>query len=398
MNFTELNLDTRLIKALNMQEIYNPLEIQKTAIPSILKRENIIGIAPTGSGKTLAFLLPSLHWLINAKITHTDPSILIIVPTRELVKQIYDEITSISKFSDISVAQIYSGPRETKQLRTLDNNVIDIVVATPGRLNNFLTEGRINLANISVLILDEVDRLLDMGFQTDIEKTLAYLPHKNKRQTLLFCSTLPKPVEAIAKSIQSKSKIIDIGRSQAPNQIKHEVYEVYEDEKFDILIEILHRQDIESALIFTQSQKITRITSRNLLKKGLEIEEFHGGLTQQQRMKALSNFKNQEVNVLIATDIAARGLDIKELTHVISFDVPNDFDDYLHRAGRTGRAFNSGTSILIVSPKEDKNLTNIENKLGLKIDRIRERKKKVVKKFESYKKQTKSKNLRFKKF
>lgn len=390
MNFTDLGLDSRLVSAIESNDILVPTPIQSQAIPRIISGNDVIGIAPTGTGKTFAFLLPAIHWLINAKITHDDPSILIIVPTRELVKQTQENIKLATKNTEVFSTSIVAGTRENKQKREF-NELVEIIVATPGRLNQFIEDGVMKLNKIGILIIDEVDRMLDMGFQLELKTILTELPHKNKRQTLLFCSTLPSPVEQLAKVMQNKPLIVETGRSVSPTNIKHEIYEVDKRERFDILIEILNLSEIEGALIFTRSQDAARITVRNLLKTGLDCEEFHGGLTQRQRNKAIENFSSGEVNVLVATDIAARGIDIPDISHVINFDVPKNYNDYLHRAGRTGRINKKGTSIILATPEDEAYIKGIKKNLNTSFTIKRKLQKTRTKLFTTTKGQRRSK-------
>lgn len=366
MGFSALGLDKRLIEALDLVEVIEPTEIQKRSIPKIIAGLNVLGIAPTGTGKTFSYLLPAIHRLINAKIRHDDPSVLIIVPTRELVQQVQDQVKIITKKTEVFSTMVVAGERDNKQKRKF-KELIEVIVATPGRLVQFIEDEVFTLSNISILIIDEVDRMLDMGFQAEIKRILIELPHKNKRQTLLFCSTLPLPVERIATMLQQKTNIVEVGRSHSPENIEHELYQLSKGAKFDKLLELLKSGRINSALIFTRAQGTARITTRNLLKAGLDCEEFHGGLTQRQRNKALQNFSSGQVRVLVATDIAARGIDIKGITHVINFDVPRNYDDYLHRAGRTGRLNKKGTSIILASPDDFHNLHGIKKNLGRRV-------------------------------
>ncbi len=366
MGFSALGLDKRLIEAVKMEEISIPTEIQKSTMPRIISGHDVLGIAPTGTGKTFAYLLPAIHRLINSKINHDDPSVLVLVPTRELVQQVHDNVKIVTKTTEVFSTSVVAGQRENKQKRKF-NELVELIVATPGRLVQFIEDKVFTLSNISILIIDEVDRMLDMGFQDEIKRILVELPHKNKRQTLLFCSTLPLPVERLAKMLQQKTNVIEIGRSHSPINIQHELYELTKREKFDKLLELLNSSKITSALIFTRAQGTARITTRNLLKAGIDCEEFHGGLTQRQRNKALQNFSSGEVTVMVATDIAARGIDIKDITHVINFDVPRNYDDYLHRAGRTGRLNKKGTSIILASTDDFMNLKGIKKNLGSRI-------------------------------
>lgn len=380
MSFSNLDLDPRIENLIYTKlELEKPTPIQIRAIPKIINGSNIIGLAPTGSGKTFAYLFPIFHWTLNAKILHNDPSVLILVPTRELVKQLEDILKETAKLIELYYVGIATGKNMKKVKRALEG-MVDIVVATPGRLIVALEDGDINLGNISIIVIDEIDRLLDMGFQAEIDHILEFLPSRDKYQTLMFGATLPRSAEQLARTMQSNVKIVDVGRSIMPKGITHEVYEVDEGKKFDTLVNILKRPDIDTVLIFTSSHNSARITSRNLESKGLELEEIHGGLTQRQRNIAIQNFKNGNVNVMVSTDLSARGIDIDDISHIISFEVPRIFDDYLHRAGRTARAEKEGKSILLVSEKELNNLRAIEKRLGYTIIRKQVFEKKTPKK------------------
>ena len=388
MSFNNLDLDPRIENLIYTKlELENPTPIQMRAIPKIINGSNIIGLAPTGSGKTFAYLFPIFHWALKAKIKHNDPSVLILVPTRELVKQLEDILKETAKLIELYYVGIATGKNMNKVKKILQG-MIDIVVATPGRLIIALEEGDLKLNNLSILVIDEIDRLLDMGFQAEIDHILEFLPKRDKYQTLMFGATLPRNAEQLARTIQSNVKIVDVGRSIMPKGITHEVYEVDEGKKFDTLVNILKLPDMDTVLIFTSSQHSARITSRNLESKGLELEEIHGGLTQRQRNIAIQNFRNRDVNVLVSTDLSARGIDIDDISHIISFEVPRVFEDYLHRAGRTARADKEGKSILLVSQDEVHNLRAIEKQLGYTIIRKQKFEKKVKKPSKAYPKQT----------
>lgn len=369
-SWESMNLDNRIIKAINYLSLDDPTPIQLQSIPLALSKNDIIGIAPTGSGKTYAYLFPVIHWVLNAKVIHNDPTVLILLPTRELAKQVYEVIQDVIRFTEVFTLLIDSGSKNQKYKRKL-NTTLDIIISTPGKLLALCESQEINLSNVSILVLDEADRLFDLGFSQDIDKLVEYLPFKNKRQTMFFGATFPKSVEYLARKIQRNPVLIDVGRSAIPNRISHYVYETKDSERFDSLIQILEDPLIETALIFTKSINSCRITTRNLLKSGLDVEEIHSGLTQSQRNKAIQNFMLGEVQVLVSTDIAARGIDIKGITHIISFDVPNTYDDYVHRAGRTARYDQKGISIILASPKEFNKLHEIESHLKSKIPRIK---------------------------
>ena len=371
MSFDELDLDDRVILGIKKFNFEEPTKIQKATIPLILEKRDVLGIAPTGSGKTLAYLIPTLNWIYNAKLNHDHPSILILVPTRELVKQVDLVLKELLIGIEINVVNIFAGPREGKQIRAIKNqNFIDIVIATPGRLLKFVEKDIINLSLVSMLVKDEVDTILDLGFIVDILDLMRYLPIKNKRQTLIYGATISKEIEGIIGELMNNPQEINIDDGRMPSEIIHEAYKLNLADKYDVLRKLLLSEEIEKVIIFTQSKHETRITARNLKRDGLELEEIHGGLTQRQRSKAMDNFRLNYVNCLVASDLVSRGLDIGGVSHIINYDVPNDIETYLHRSGRTGRAGNKGKSWLLVSPKEEKNLKNLKEKLNLNIENI----------------------------
>ncbi len=367
-NFSIFDIDDRIINQLVDMEIFKPTDIQKEAIPIIMNRTDVLGVAPTGSGKTLAYLLPILDWIMNAKISHFDPTVLILVPTRELVRQIAEVIKILTNETQVFYASVFAGQNLNKLEKQL-KEMNDILIATPGRLIAYINDGTISVKNLSTIVIDEVDRMMDMGFGPEIREILSHSPGKQKRQTLLFCATLPGQVEQAARELQFREQIVEIGRSQIPDIISHEVYETLNTSKFETLVSILKRKDMESVLIFTPSQENARTLAKQLIKLGLEVEELHSGLTQKQRNIALANFENGSVSVMVATDIGARGIDVDDISHVISYNVPKLFDDYVHRAGRTGRAGKKGISILIAIPREIKFIEKIEGRLKSQIPR-----------------------------
>ncbi len=369
MKFNNFNLDSRLLNLIEKSDLDNAFPIQKMAIPQILNRKDVLGIAPTGSGKTYAYLFPIFNYILKTKVNHNYPIILIVVPTRELVTQLEDVIKPYARELQIN----YVGITRGKNLNKLNNqlkDMVDIVIGTPGKLIQFMSEFDLHLEKISIVVLDEVDRLLDMGFQYDIERIFAKLPYAKQRQTLLFAATMPKKVEVIARALQNSTTLVDVGRAVFPRQLKHQIYETDKNTKFEALISILKNKQIKRVLIFASSQSSARVLARFLLQQGLDVEEIHAGLTQRQRNRAIANFIDGEVDVLVSTDIAARGLDIPDISHVISMNVPRQFEDYVHRAGRTARANKPGVSIIIASPNEFANIKNIEHRIGYKIERI----------------------------
>lgn len=368
MDFTSFGIDQRLITQLDVLDIKSPSPIQEKAIAAIKAGKDIIGIAPTGSGKTFAYLLPIMDWVMNAKIPHDNPTVMILVPTRELVRQLAVNIKQLAGKTEIFHVSIFAGQNLNKLERQFDG-IIDIILATPGRLMEYVKEGKIVTSMLKFIVIDELDRLLDMGFDKDLEEIFTYCPPIDERTTLLFGATLPRRVEKVAKRLQYNSETIEIGRSEIPKSIRHEVYETLNPNRMETLLKVLKRRDMRSVLIFTPSQENARNVVKQLGLLGLEVEELHSGLTQRQRNLAIGNFSSGEVSVMVATDIGARGLDIEDISHIISMNVPKLYNDYVHRAGRTGRAEKKGVSIMLADPSEFGRVRVIERHIQQSIPR-----------------------------
>jgi ATP-dependent RNA helicase RhlE len=366
LSFAELDLHPALLDAIRDAGYLNPTPIQREAIPLAHKGRDIMGLAQTGTGKTAAFTLPILDRLIDGP--HRTRA-LILTPTRELCVQVEESFRGYAKYTDIEVAAIYGGvpldPQE-KQLRA----GVDVVVATPGRLIDHLERQNVVFDDLEVLVLDEADRMLDMGFAPQINRIVSELP--KYRQTLLFSATMPPEVEALARKYLRKPVVVQVGvRSAAASTVTHAVYPVPREKKNALLVELLTGdKHHESVLIFTRTKHGADRVVRDLEKAGVRATAMHADKTQAQRMRALQDFKDGKINVLVATDIAQRGLDISGITHVINYDVPQQAEDYVHRIGRTGRAAKEGDAYTFMAPDEIAMVRTIERVIGQPIPRI----------------------------
>ena len=363
MNFKELGLCPPLIKAIEEMGYEDPTAIQKMSIPPILEGRDLVGSAQTGTGKTAAFALPSLHRLEK----HGGCRLLALAPTRELAIQIEENFKKYGKFLDLRMALLYGGVKYGKQLEQLGNEP-DIIVATPGRLLDHLSQGNLNLRKIEILILDEVDRMLDMGFVEDVTKIIQKTP--KSRQTLFFSATIPDSVRRLSKwALDNPAEAkIDI-KISAADTVSHALYPVPAIQKFDLLIALLKKIKFENLIIFFQTRRGTDKISRWLTEHGETVRVLHSDLKQRDRSKALEEFKGGEVKILCATDVASRGLDISNVTHVINYDVPQHSEDYVHRIGRTGRARSEGEAFTLCKPEELSMVDSIEKLLGNSLPR-----------------------------
>jgi ATP-dependent RNA helicase RhlE len=320
----------------------------------------------TGSGKTAAFVLPILHHLIDKPRGKTRA--LVVTPTRELAAQILTALDSMAVHTPITAAAIYGGVGMAQQEHAMRAGV-DVLIATPGRLLDHLNQSYANLKNIEFLVLDEADRMLDMGFLPDIKRILKLVPAK--RQTLLFSATMPPPIAALTREMLNKPVMIDLGRKSLPAVgITQAVYPVRQDLKPGLLLSLLNRNEMTQALVFTRTKHRANRLAEQLVKRGIKAERIHGNRSQPQRTAALAGFKTGHYRVLVATDIAARGIDIEALGHVVNFDVPEAPDDYIHRVGRTARAGEVGDAFTFVAPDEENDLRGIEKAIGKRLPRI----------------------------
>ncbi len=362
MTFNNLNIISPIIESINLVGYKEATEIQQKAIPPILKGNDVIGCAQTGTGKTASFAIPILQLLQLNPAVKKGIRTLVLAPTRELAIQIDENFKMYSSQLSCNHLVIFGGVSQEAQIKALKKNV-DILIATPGRLLDLLMSGHLNLSAIEILVLDEADRMLDMGFVKDVKKILTKLPLK--KQTLFFSATMPPEIRKLAQTMVHNPVEINITPvSSTAQTVKQSVYFVDKNEKFDLLINILDDSSIERSLVFARTKYGADKLAKRLAKTGIYAAAIHGNKSQNARQKALNDFKNNRIRVLIATDIAARGIDIDELPHVINYELPNVPETYVHRIGRTGRAGLKGTAISFCDEEEKKELKNIQKLIG----------------------------------
>ena len=373
VGFTDLGLRPELLKAVQEAGYSSPTPIQQQAIPLALEGRDLIGLAQTGTGKTAGFTLPILERLLEEGYGHISASahrvrVLVLTPTRELCVQVEESFHKYGKHTSIRVAPVYGGVSidvQTKQLR----KGVDVIVATPGRLIDHMERQNVVFDDLEVLVLDEADRMLDMGFAPQLNRIVAEVPRF--RQTLLFSATMPPEVEALARKYLRKPIVVQVGRrSSAASTVTHAVYPVPRDKKTALLAELLKREGMDSVLIFSRTKHGADKVVRHLTSVGISATAMHADKSQNERTRALEDFKKGKVQVLVATDIAQRGLDVSGISHVINFDVPQQAEDYVHRIGRTGRAASTGDAFTFMAPDEIAMVRAIERVIGEPIPRI----------------------------
>ncbi len=363
--FRQFNVHSALERGIADLGFTTPTPIQQAAIPAILTGGDVMGSAMTGTGKTAAFLIPIIDRLLQTKDATT--RVLVLAPTRELAAQIHAHFRALAVHTRLRSAIVVGGMPMAPQRDAFRSNV-DVLIATPGRLLDHLQYPYARFPRIEVLVLDEADRMLDMGFLPAIRRVLAALPRR--RQTLLFSATLPPPIVALARELLVEPTRIDVERTVAPaSGVTHAVYDVDQERKPALLLALLREEPIRNALVFTRTKHRADRLVRHLQRSGVAATVIHGGRSQPQRTRALAGFKAREFRVLVATDIAARGIDIDELSHVVNFDVPALAEDYIHRIGRTGRASATGDAITFSAPAERATLRSIEHAIGRPLPR-----------------------------
>jgi ATP-dependent RNA helicase RhlE len=363
--FEELGLAQEVLRAVRDAGYERPTPIQARAIPLVLKGRDVIGLAQTGTGKTAAFTLPIIHRILGGP---RRLRVLVLAPTRELTAQVKGSFARYAAHTDLTVVDVYGGVKLGPQEQALRRGV-DVVVATPGRLIDHMERGNVAFDDLEVLVLDEADRMLDMGFAPQINRIVAQIPPY--RQTLLFSATMPPEVEALARKYLRKPIVVQVGRrTEAASTVAHAVYPVPRERKSALLVELLKRGDMDSVLVFTRTKHGADRVVRALTREGIAAVALHADKTQAQRTEALEQFKSGRIRVLVATDIAQRGLDIAGITHVINYDVPAQPEDYVHRIGRTGRAAASGDAFTFMAPDEIATVRLIERVLGQPIPRV----------------------------
>lgn len=373
MQFEDLGIIPPILRALKNENYIEPTSIQEKAIPLLLKRHDILGSAQTGTGKTAAFAIPILQHLYNdqqGRKFSNKIKALIITPTRELAIQISESFSTYGKFTGLKNTVIFGGVTQRSQTDALKRGV-DVLVATPGRLLDLMDQGFISLNNIEYFVLDEADRMLDMGFIHDIRKILTKLP--TQKQSLFFSATMPNNIVELSKNILRNPKKVEVSPvSSAAKTLQQYLYYTNRNSKGDLLFHILQDQKIDQVLLFCRTKHGADRIAHNLKKQKIKTTAIHGDKAQNQRQKALTQFKAGEIRVLVATDIAARGIDIDKLKYVINYDIPNIAETYVHRIGRAGRAGETGTSISICEPEENIFIKDIEKLIKTKIQVIRD--------------------------
>ncbi|MBI4206507.1 MAG: DEAD/DEAH box helicase [Betaproteobacteria bacterium] len=373
MSFASLKLLPELLRAVADQGYTEPTPIQVKAIPPILERRDIMGCAQTGTGKTAGFTLPLLQLLAPQANTSLSPArhpvrALILAPTRELAAQVQESVRTYGRYLPLRSTVVYGGIDIDPQMKTLHEGV-EILVATPGRLLDHLQQKSVNLSRVEILVLDEADRMLDMGFLPDIKRILAVLPRQ--RQNLLFSATFSDEIRRLADQLLHSPTMIEVARRNAPaDLVSHQVYEVAAPRKRALLAHLIRTRDIRQALVFVRMKRDANRLTRELVRDGIAATAIHSDRTQGEREQALAEFKQGKSTALVATDIAARGLDIEELPFVINYELPHTPEDYLHRIGRTGRAGLPGEAISLVSPEEARYLADVEKLLKRSIPRV----------------------------
>ncbi len=367
MSFKSLGLSDALLKAISKKGYTVPSPIQEKAIPKILERKDVLASAQTGTGKTAGFALPILQILASSQPLRQRPvRCLVLTPTRELAAQVLQDFKDYGEFTDLRSTVVFGGVGANPQIRTLRQGV-DILVATPGRLLDLHSQKAVSLAKVEVLVLDEADRMLDMGFLRDIKKILALIPAR--RQNLLFSATFSKEIKQLANGFLHHPVMVEATpENTTAEKVDQLVYKTNKGKKTDLVIKLINEGDWQQVLIFTRTKHGANRLSEKLSKSGISSAAIHGNKSQGARTKALAGFKSGKVRVLVATDIAARGLDIPLLPHVINYELPNIPEDYVHRIGRTGRAGASGQAISIVSVDENEYVRGIEKLLGERLE------------------------------
>ncbi len=364
MNFKAFHLHTAIESSIRDVGYDIPTPIQRQAIPPIVQGKDLIGIAQTGTGKTAAFVLPILNRLMGRP--RKQPRALILAPTRELAEQIHEAIVALGRGTGLKSVAVYGGVNKNPQIQKLRDGA-EIVVACPGRLLDLADQGAVRFADLEFLVIDEADRMLDMGFLPDIRKIVKRLPAK--RQTLLFSATMPEDIRRLAESILHEPAIVRAGDGTPVSTVSHAVYPVEPHLKTPLLMKLIAGTDTESVLVFTRTKHRTKSVAAKMQKAGFAVASLQGDLSQNRRQAAIEGFRSGKYRVLVATDIAARGIDVTRISHVINYDMPDTVETYTHRIGRAGRAERTGDAFTLATPQDRPFLSGIESMLGGKIER-----------------------------
>lgn len=360
--FKKLGLSDKLLKAIEDEKFKEPSEIQRKAIPLVLEGKDILGGSATGSGKTLAFGAGIIERVKKGMGVQA----LVLTPTRELAEQVSGSIKKFSRYFDFGVTEVYGGVGIEPQIDRLRR--VEVVVGTPGRILDHMDRGTINLENVHILVLDEADRMLDMGFIDDVENIIKAC--KNRKQTLLFSATLSPDIERIASKYMNNPVSVEVESHVDPSKLKQVYYDAPQDMKFSLLVHLLKQERTGLVMIFCNTRTNSDFVAENLRRYKIHAESIHGGLTQNKRNLIMQKFHAGEVYVLICTDVAARGLDIKGVSHVYNYDIPKTSEEYIHRIGRTARAGKEGIAISIVSPRDYENFRRVLDDSAIKIEQL----------------------------
>lgn len=366
MNFDQFNLDPRLKSAIQAIGYKTPTPIQQQAIPVVLQGQDVLGLAQTGTGKTAAFILPILQHLTQGPLRQTRA--LVVAPTRELAEQIYQTSVELGRFTKIRSAAIYGGVGKGPQVAAAQRGT-EIIIACPGRLLDLINEKQVDLSKVEILVLDEADRMCDMGFLPDIRRLLKHVPAQ--RQTLFFSATMPADIRELANDILKNPVTVQVDIIAPAKTVSHALYPIADSLKTKLAMAMLESMRMGRVLIFTRTKHRARNLAGNLVKQGYRASALQGNMSQNKRQEALNGFKDGKYDILVATDIAARGIDVTEISHVINFDMPDTVDAYTHRIGRTGRAKQTGEAFTFTAPDDEPMVRDIEKVLGTRIERRR---------------------------
>ena len=366
MNFEQFSFDRRIVAQIKAVGYTTPTPIQQQAIPMVLEGRDVMGLAQTGTGKTAAFALPILQRLTKGPLRRVRA--LIVAPTRELAEQIYQMTLDLGKNTKVRSVSVYGGVSKVSQVSRLRSGA-EIVIACPGRLLDLVNDGDIDLSRVEVLVLDEADRMCDMGFLPDIRRILKLLP--TQRQTLFFSATMPEDIRKLADNILKDPVTVQIGKIAPAKTVSHALFPVPDSLKKDLLLAMLQQTPTDRVLIFTRTKYRARNLARDLEKRGYRAAALQGNMSQNQRQNAIDGFREGKFDILAATDVAARGIDVSEISHVINFDIPDTVDAYTHRIGRTGRAHQTGEAFTFAGQADEQMIRDIEKLLGTRIERRR---------------------------
>jgi ATP-dependent RNA helicase RhlE len=364
LSFTTFRFHPQIAAGVKALGYHNPTPIQLQAIPPVLEGQDVMGLAQTGTGKTAAFVLPLLQRLLPGPRNRVRA--LIVAPTRELAEQIHVTIVALGRDTRIRSATVYGGVSMNAQVQRLRSGV-EIIVACPGRLLDHISQKTVDLSRVEVLVLDEADRMFDMGFLPDLRKIIRHLPVK--RQTLMFSATMPDDIRKLAHEVLQNPVTVQVGHTAPANTVSHALYPVQQHLKTTLLMEVLKHTDTESILIFTRTKHRAKRIGQQLEKAGYKAASLQGNLSQNRRQAALDGFRDGSYQILVATDIAARGIDVSTISHVINYDIPDTTDAYTHRIGRTGRAAKTGDAFTFITAEDEPLVRSIERVIGKKIER-----------------------------